>query len=810
MFSTLSNGWLRLNIDTHRARACAAALVAAALLPGARAATAAPAAPAAVVAPDRITELHSATLVPPEAGAALTQVQLPYILRYRDEGPARASYRFSFTLPAVAQGLAVYVDGTNLPIEAVLNGREVYASSGPRSGRIPLGSWRAAPAFRLPTEWLVEGVNQLELKVLIPGAERFAIGTVSVGPPDLIAELEEREWLVKNKLPQAIAAVLGAVAFVALALWRGRREYVLFFWLGSGACLWSLQNLLSQMPFEPLPQPHLRVLVIGLYVWFPLLLAIFFMRFAYHRSMLFERFAITVIAVTAPVLYAADALGVFPIASRSLRLATLVCLFIALGAVMRFALRSRDFNGMLLLTAGALCVAAGVYDYAVRLSALDVRRVYLTTYSGGALLLLTAWILLDRYQKAYKAYRDVNRELEERVRAANLELHKRLEQTQAAREQAEQANAAKTRFFAAASHDLRQPLHSLGLFASALDDEVVSTKARDMTRRIVDSVDLLGKRFDELLDLSRLDSGAVPVRLRNVDLQATFDRMARDFHPEAVARELRLRFMPTGQVVRTDDTLFERILSNLVSNALRYTKQGGVVVGARRRGERVLVEVWDTGVGVAPEQQQLIFEEFYQVDNPGRDRRHGQGLGLAIVRRLAALLDIRLSMRSVPGRGTRFRLEVPRSDEPPDPLASRPDATEERGLSGLRVLVVDDDPLVREGMAALLGQWRAQVRTCASARESLEALQSGFDAQLLIVDLRLGTAHDGIAVIDRLRASLDPDTPAILISGDTAASDVARARASGIPWLTKPVPPAKLRSLILSLLRAEIDEQARG
>jgi CheY-like chemotaxis protein len=282
-------------------------------------------------------------------------------------------------------------------------------------------------------------------------------------------------------------------------------------------------------------------------------------------------------------------------------------------------------------------------------------------------------------------------------------------------------------------------------------------------------------------------------------LQSLFDRLAREFHVEAVARELRLRFVPTRAVVRTDPLLMERILTNLVANALRYTPHGGVVVGVRRLGGRVAIAVCDTGIGIAPEQQALVFEEFFQVDNPGRDRSRGLGLGLAIVRRLTQLLDHPLTLHSRPGRGSCFRLEVPLATGEAEPLAEPMPAIDDGALRDLRVLVVDDDLMVREGTSALLRRWRAEPRLASSSREALHALDQGFAPDLMIVDLRLGETRDGIDVIEALRTRLGRPVPALLVSGDTGAAELLRVRSSGILLLTKPVAPAKLRSAMRTL-----------
>jgi signal transduction histidine kinase len=737
----------------------------------------------------------------PAAGAPTTAVELPHGWRNASPEAARATFVLQFAGPAAAD-VGVFIDGVTPAFDASVNGRRVY-QSGPVGRPTLLRSWRGAPAFQIPRDVLRDGLNNIEFAFLVPGETGVVLGSVSIGPTDQIMALAYRDWLLVNLFPLVVAAVLGAVGLLALALWRGRRDYDLFFWLGLGASLWSLQNFLYQWPYPPLPSPHMSVLLIGLYVWYPLPLAVFFLRFAYVRSALFERTVIAAMLLVAPVLYAASAAGHFGTASLAVRAMTLVMVSIALLAVLRFAVRARDIKGGLLLVVGALCVGGGVFDYYNSIASPTLRQVWSVTYTGAVLVMLTAWMLLDRYQQAYSAYRDLNLQLEGRVRAANAELQLRLEQTEAAREQAEQASIAKSRFFAAASHDLRQPLHSLGLFTSALDEHLDSPQARATARNIRESITALESLFDSLLDLSRLDAGIVTVQPRNVALQALFDRLALDFHVEAVERDLRLRFVPTRAVVRTDPLLLERILINLVSNALRYTRRGGVVVGVRRRAGGAAIEVCDTGIGIPPDKQALVFEEFYQVDNPGRDRRLGLGLGLAIVKRLTELLGHQLRLRSRPGRGTCFGVEIPLADGPAEPIEEAPPMLDDDALLGVRVLVVDDDLMVREGTASLLRQWRAVPHTAGSGAEAEAAVRDGFAPDLLIVDLRLGEPSDGIDVAESLRRRLGRRVPALLVSGDTGAVELARVRSSGIPMMTKPVAPARLRAMLRDLARRE-------
>jgi CheY-like chemotaxis protein/anti-sigma regulatory factor (Ser/Thr protein kinase) len=265
-----------------------------------------------------------------------------------------------------------------------------------------------------------------------------------------------------------------------------------------------------------------------------------------------------------------------------------------------------------------------------------------------------------------------------------------------------------------------------------------------------------------------------------------------------------LRFHPTALAVNTDPTLLERVLANLVSNAIRYTRSGGVRIGVRRRGRSVELQVWDTGIGIPLEQRSKIFEEFYQVANPARDPRQGLGLGLAIVRRLTALLDIPLDFRSVAGQGTCFTLRVPRVEGPiaPEPPEEQPEF--DRRFEGLRALVVDDDAAICEATVRLLDQWGFKTRAAPHFAQACDLVDGGFVPDVILADLRLAEDMDGIRTVDRLRERLRRTVPALLISGDTGARELARVRESGL-LLTKPVAPARLCSALHALLAAQLN-----
>ena len=366
------------------------------------------------------------------------------------------------------------------------------------------------------------------------------------------------------------------------------------------------------------------------------------------------------------------------------------------------------------------------------------------------------------------------------------------------------ANRAKSRFLAAASHDLRQPMHALGLFVSQLNNRIKDPENRHLTGRIEAAVSALQGLLDALLDVSRLDAGVVTANLSDFRVNSLLERIETAFAPEATDREMRFRVARCRLAVHSDPLLLERILINLVANALRYTQSGGILIGCRRRGDRVRIEVWDTGVGIAPEHQQAIFQEFYQVGNPERDRTKGMGLGLSIAARLARLLGGRIDVHSIPGRGSVFAVDVPRAVAVREGTAVSAPADFDDRLRDAFVLVVDDDALVREALAGLMEQWGCTVISAASGDHALAAVaQLPRQLDAVLCDYRLPADETGSDVIRQLRERLRPDLPAALITGDTTPETLREAKDNGIPLLHKPVQPARLRALLEHLVAGQ-------
>ena len=395
----------------------------------------------------------------------------------------------------------------------------------------------------------------------------------------------------------------------------------------------------------------------------------------------------------------------------------------------------------------------------------------------------------NQMSAALRAYRN---DMQQQVDAATAELA-------AQKSAAEMANAAKSHFLAAASHDLRQPMHAIGLYVEALKPLLHGRQAGATLDKLAASVSALEGLFNAILDVSKLDAGAVHPRWHAIPVRAFLQDLADSLQMDAQHKGLSLRVHACAGSIRGDAQLLERILRNLVGNALRYTEHGGVLLSARRQGDQMRLQVWDTGEGIAGSDLPLIFDEFYQVHNAARDRTQGLGLGLSIVRRLSLLLGYSLIVQSEPGRGTLATLTVPMSEETAVYLSAQPSIPDYSQLRG-RVAVVDDDGQVLDALVTLLTSWGLEV----IAAESGNALCARIDdvPDALLTDWRLAEGETGQQVVDKLRAKFPQATiPVLVITGDISIPSVEVARLSQLPTLHKPVKPARLRALLAKILQ---------
>lgn len=367
-----------------------------------------------------------------------------------------------------------------------------------------------------------------------------------------------------------------------------------------------------------------------------------------------------------------------------------------------------------------------------------------------------------------------------------------------AQHKAEHANAAKSKFLAAASHDLRQPIHAQGLFLGVLSSTELTAYQRELLSSARAALEASREMLNTLLDFSRIEAGVVKPQIQTFFMQPLLNTIENEFVKQADAKGLVYRSRETPLAVQSDPMLVELILRNLVSNAIRYTDQGGVLVACRRRGNQAVLEVWDTGIGIEPAHQQEVFREFHQLGNPERDTRKGLGLGLAISDGLARTLHHDLSLASTPQRGSVFRLTLPIAIAPVPGVGSfvAPDNT---GTLNARVLVIDDNEAVRAATLHLLRNWGCECAAVESIEEAL-AMARAFAPDVVISDYRLRNLRTGAEAIASLRVLLGNALPALLITGDTAPERLREAQASGIPLLHKPLLPGDLYRGLMEVL----------
>jgi two-component system, sensor histidine kinase len=468
----------------------------------------------------------------------------------------------------------------------------------------------------------------------------------------------------------------------------------------------------------------------------------------------------------------------------------LVVYTFCVAAMPLLATQPRIYWAYLLLAALPLIVRIATQGdaYSVQLATLLALIVTLTAVLGG------------NYRQALARVIDLKLQMSELL--AQLRHEKRA--ADEARSEAEIANRAKTQFFAAASHDLRQPLHAMGLFAQTLRERTRDSDVAPLVDSINESVNALEGLFSELLDITRLDSGAIEVNPRDFRVGEILHRLQLHFEASAFEKGLALRLRGASRGVFADPLLVERIVRNLVANAIRYTEDGTVLVGCRQRGNKVQLQVWDTGCGIEPAEQTRIFDEFYQVPGAGgtsAQQRKGLGLGLAIARRLAGLIDAPLLLRSWPGRGTVFTLELPAGRSAAARSAAQASApAPQLTLHGRRIVIVEDDPSVLAGLTALLSGWGATLQAFSRVADCVAWVQGSGAAEpvpdLAIVDYRLEGGRDGVQALQALRGRFGAALPAIMVSGSTMNDVQALALAHNFHLLVKPVLPNKLRALI--------------
>lgn len=371
---------------------------------------------------------------------------------------------------------------------------------------------------------------------------------------------------------------------------------------------------------------------------------------------------------------------------------------------------------------------------------------------------------------------------------------------------ADEANRAKSQFIAAASHDLRQPLHAMNLFADSLEQRIENQETGRILGLLKNSMNTLRELFDSLLDISRLDAGIIKPQPKDFDLVPMIQKILDENSLHASNKGLHIRFRSghnsAGHWVHSDPVLVEQILRNLIWNAIKYTESGGILAALRQRRARVVFEVWDTGPGILEADQDRIFEEFHQTNNPDRDRSQGIGLGLSIVQRTAKLLDLEVGMDSVYGKGSKFSVGFKPVEKPAAlPLSTEPTATKQldSDLSGVSVLVVDDEESILDALEVLLQNWGCNVVTCKTIDQVRHVLEE-FNPDILLTDFRLRNKETGSMVIYEVQQATGFETPSIIITGTAFAETLNHLKKQNIEVVYKPLQAEELRKKMIEAL----------
>ena len=412
------------------------------------------------------------------------------------------------------------------------------------------------------------------------------------------------------------------------------------------------------------------------------------------------------------------------------------------------------------------------------------------TLSATCVLIAWAVILL----LGLAAARNATKFIVSRLDIADL-----LEQQKQQNKIIQQAHAERTRFFSAASHDLRQPLHALGFYVTLLNSVASDDERRQILNRLSECAISLDRQFNAILGVADTDTAVEQATAKPTSLQTLFERVIVSIRPEADWKKLRLRIVPTRLVANVPADLLERVLVNLLANSVRYTQTGGVLIGASRIERGAKIWVADTGIGIDSKDQQAIFEDFVQLHNPERNRDKGFGLGLAIVRRLCQGLNWTIELKSEPGRGSIFSITVPlASGEQVSEAKAQPTREDMPALTERNILFVDDDYLVRDAMGRLLSGWGLAPQICRTGDEALSILsaKSNGDQWYVLLDHRLAEGETGLDLADRISSTHGDTVKIYLVTGETDDHVLEEAQRRGIGVMRKPLKPIRLRAAL--------------
>ena len=727
-----------------------------------------------------------------EGSATFEQVQLPDTWKLRGLAPAGLGhYRLRFSLPAaVYEVWALEAERLSTSHEVRLNGQVVH------------GSLRATPPLKralhtlvaLPPHLLREGDNTLDIS--IGTAVSGGMSALKLGPWEALKADFRRHQLRHVALPQIANIAAGGMSLFMLLIWWRRRTEAAIGSFGALCLLASVRNYAYFVMAAPLPSQWSSWLYMQAALLTTVLLGVFAMASAEHRPVWYQR-SLRATAMVFPLL------SLWALSAQALQTARLwlypVLLLLVLPALwllVRGALRQRSAGGSALVASLAGVLVAGIHDYLLQQGRLSIMGNFWLPYAVPVTVAVFSASLLKRLLTSLEAFERMNATLERRVVERTRELRA--------------SNAAQTRFLAAASHDLRQPMVSIGLLVGLMEEQIGAGPLQRVMHRLKEATGAMESLLTRLLDLSRLQSGTVQVQRQPLALHTVLNAVAAQHAAQAHGKGLQLRVRARGAVVHGDATLLEQILGNLVGNAVRYTRHGGVLLGVRPAGpSHWRVAIWDTGPGIAADAQGVIFGEFVRGTHHCdlEESASGLGLGLAIAQRAAALLDTEVTLRSKLGRGSCFSVVLPRAQAVPadEPVPGLPPALL-RPLAGRRLWLLEDDPHARASLLLLLQHWGAEVRAFSSLKSLRSAEAHAPPPELLISDLRLPDRL-GFEALGNLRQRW-PHQAALFVTGNTAPDDLAvleKWREAGVPVLIKPFASATLQAAVVAALRSVRD-----
>jgi len=717
--------------------------------------------------------------------------------RHGLSAPGEACYRTRITLPSAPEApWALRID--RLPGNHRISVNGVTLQTVNMGGQAITSMATLPYLIQVPSKVLRAGVNDISIDVRMNPFQKVGISPLQAGPVDVLRPDFKRWETLTVDLPKILnLSVAGMAVFILLA-WRARPGEKVFAYFGCLMLVMCVRNAFYFLETVSPPAQLVSWLLFATHALATYYLTAFGLSYA-NASLQRLIWPVRILGIGVPLL--ALALVFTPYFRTITTVAypvMLICSCIVVLKVVEAAMQRHWFESIA-MTAGPIAASVCVgHDYLFMTPVLEVTDLGWTPYCTPILFSGYALTLMRKFVATMNLAERMNVRLEERV----------VERTRAL----EVANQAKTRFLASASHDLRQPTAAIGLLVSLLRKQEAPPEVHRIAGMLHEAVASMESLLVGLLDISRLDAGAVQANMQPVYLHDVFQAVRVHEQSAADAKGLSLRFrLPRREgdelMAYTDPVLIHGVIRNLVANAIRYTQHGGVLVSVRHRGKRRLrIEVWDTGIGIAPDQQERIFDEFYQVGNAARDRNKGIGLGLAIVRRTADLLGERISVRSRPGKGSCFSIELPmhriktaRQVAPASVL---------RPMEGRSVWLVEDDVMLRNALDAMLQSWGAQTRTWADGEALLDDLprllspsRPEHHPDILVTDYRL-PGLNGLSLAQTVQTYLR-GTPftlmPLIISGETDPNQLARLSTSGLPTLPKPFRSEQLLEQLLVL-----------